>query len=580
MGKILQLPDTLITKIAAGQVIERPAYAVKELLENALDAGAQNITIEYRGGGSELIRVTDDGVGMEKEDLRNSFLRHTTSKIREETDLHQITTFGFRGEALASIASLSTCTIQSKDKDSTTGTRVVIKHGDVEEMSSVGMTTGTQVKIEDLFESTPARKKVLKSPQTEARHILDVITRAALANNHVSFHVLRDGRKPLILPRRETSEERLRDLLGGEFGEKALPVFREHPYVTVRGWISHPHSPVPSSGGQYLFVNSRPTQDASINAVVKKTYGTLLDPRRFPGFVLFLTMPYDTVDVNIHPRKNHVRFHHSTTVLETVAEAVEQALEKNNLTFFDKRWGNNKTQYKPLEEMVSEPFLAREGGTQTYAGKKLKQDVTPWRVKPTPQGRETNVLQVDNTYLVFSTPGKEGITIIDQHAAHERILYEQFLQEYQNKTGKDKSHRLEKAVLVKLSPSHAELLHERRDDFTTLGFDLEDFGDSTVKVNAVPSLLQDRDVRQLLFDILKDLEDNLPTQTIDTNTFRMLSYLACRSAIKAGDPLTQDECLNLVEKLENTDKNYTCPHGRPVMVTISVRELETMFKRR
>lgn len=577
VGIIHKLSPTLITQIAAGQVIERPSYAVKELVENALDAGATQIRIDIEDHGLHLIRVTDNGQGMSKEDLRECYKHYTTSKIQSTQELTHISSFGFRGEALASIAALSTLTIQSREKDTAQGIQIQLNAGEIEHMSATGMPEGTIVTVENLFATVPVRKKFLKKPATELRHTVEVMSTYALAFPQVGFLLTHNARTILQVPPQQ-EQQRIAQVLGERMVNFFLPLRNEEgsstsPYSTIRGYISHPQAAGSRSVPQYIFVNQRPVVHPGISVAIKAAYGTLLEPRAIPPFILFFSLPFEMIDVNVHPRKEQISLHNSQQLIDDLTTYIRDTLQKHNLTFADVRW------YGKKDERPEPFFMAREGGTRTYAGKTLKKTVQPWEVCKDRKKDKTgvlSVLQVHDTFLIAQT--EQGILMIDQHAAHERILYEQFRAAYQERKGE--SYQLTQPVLCTLSPVEAARIREHEEVLASLGFCIEEFGEVHIfKISAVPTLLQDKQPDALLQDVLNDLGEDENPPTLDARTHRMLSYLACRSAIKAGDPLTEQEARALIAKLRDIESRYTCPHGRPVQVEISLQQLYRMFRR-
>lgn len=569
MADIITLPDHIITKIAAGQVIERPAYAVKELIENALDAGATQIHIDIEEAGMKRIRVRDNGVGMNKKNIQECYKHHTTSKVYEEDDLTHITTLGFRGEALASIAGMSTVTIQSRPRDCVSGYTIMLRKGISEELSVCGMPQGTIIEVRDIFSCVPARKKFLKSPSTEFRHIIDVVSFCALAFPAVGFRLVHNGKKVINTPSNQTQPDRVASIMGMSLYNHLIPLGINtknkppHPYVMLEGYVSRPQLSY-GSAKQFIFVNNRFIEHAAITRTMKQAYGSLLEPRQYPVVLLFLQIPSQMVDVNIHPRKQEVRFYHETDVLETISDAVTSTLGKSRLVYtgFNHGYG-----------------MVREKPTQSYAGKLLKDEVSPWNVKNVNKTEKPSIFQIHNTFLIFQT--KTGMSIVDQHAAHERILYEQFSHMFKEKQKKDRLFFLEKPIIMQLSARDSASLEAHQETFASLGFTIEAFGDNTWRVISVPFLFQDRPVDQLIMEVLEDISDqaNIQSNQPSVQVNKLLSYLACRTAIKAGDPLTQEEMQRLVEKLDTATTPYTCPHGRPVTVEISVSDLYRLFKR-
>lgn len=570
MGKIIELPEHIVSQIAAGEVIERPAYAVKELLENAIDAGATQIKIDIEQAGLKKIVVIDNGVGMDKADLSMSFRPHTTSKLE---NLSYIKTHGFRGEALSSIAAISTFTIASRRKQDKIGYQIT-NQGETlsqgltltDNLQPIGMPPGTVVTIQNLFSSVPARKKYLKSEKTEFRHIIDVVTHLAMAYPKIRFQLINNGKQVFDLPQNQTAEQRVASLMSASMVDQMIPVKHEDSYITTKGFIAKPQYNSTSQTKQFTFVNNRFVTDQSVATAVKEAYGVSLPYRTQPIFILFITLPHDTVDVNVHPRKERIKFIENKFVFDSVKQAVAETLAKNNLTFA----GNDLISDNILPE---ETYVFTGRDTESFAGQLLKELV---KEDAGVVDSETFV-QIHNCYIV--TQSKQGLLVIDQHAAHERILYEQFLEAFQKQMSISATHQLTKSQLLELSISDAQIIEEHLTLFTTLGFEIEPFGENTYKIVAVPKLFKDRKIAPLILEALDDLRQRENIKDIDSRTKKLLAYLACRSAIKAEDKLTNSQMANLVQQLESYPVALTCPHGRPIKVEINQKQLAKAFKR-
>ncbi len=566
MRKIHLLPQHLISKIAAGEVIERPAYAVKELLDNAIDAHADYIRIDISESGLKKIVVTDNGEGMSKEDLQESFKHHTTSKIFEEQDLVAIKSLGFRGEALSSIAAISSLTIQSRPKNQSTGTQITVRNGLLEAISPIGIPIGTCVIVEDIFHSIPARKKFLKSQRTELRHSTDMISNAALAFPTIRFVFSHNDKVIFDVPKTENILNRLSLFLGSSVFQNLLPISFKDSYSNISGFITKPHTSMSTPNKQFIFVNHRRVTDKLISQTIKQAYNTLLDSTSFPIFVLFLSLPYEIVDINIHPRKEQIKFVDTEIVLNAIKNAVNQTLMQNNL-IENRSFGTDEKR-----------FFGKKKATESYAALFLKDTVAPWTVLDSTQiHKSTDVIQIHNLYIVAQT--KRGLLLVDQHAAHERILFEQFQKAFLEQKKRNDQYELPIPFSIEPSISDAQLLSEHSELLNQLGFELEDFGNNTFKITAIPNLLRDRNPKELLQELLDDLSEEKAIKTVDKRAYRMLTYLACRSAIKAGDVLTKQKCKNLLEELQKTPNKYTCPHGRPTHIEVNLKELHKMFKR-
>lgn len=550
MSKIKILEKDVVNKIAAGEVIERPASVVKELVENSLDAKSSSIKIEIEKSGLKKIEVSDDGVGMSKEDLKKCFYPHATSKISKIEDLEDVKTLGFRGEALASISAVSGLTVRSREDNDLVGNELRV---DEEEIVSRGMAKGTCVVVENLFSKVPARKKFLKTPATELRQILLVATKLALAFPEVGFSLIHNGKSIFDLPKEQSLEDRVYLILGKDIYQSLIPFNFESPYLKGRGFMGKPQIAIASKRKQYIFVNNRPVKSLDLSLAIKKAYGSLLDSKSQPIFILFLDFLSSNIDVNIHPKKEEVKFLNSSQVSQVVSQAVKKELEKRNLVYTIGDRDHLKTM---------------DGGS----AKVLKDKVDLWQVRE--RGGE-EIIQIDNTYLI--TENKGGILIIDQHAAHERILYEQLLKTF--KQVKEEREVIKKEEIFELPLNESVFLKDNLEMFSDLGFEIEFLKENSFKVSLVPVIFQKRNISELISQIIEDfLEDNL--DEVDDIAEKTISYLACKGAIKSGDYLDLNERKRLIEKLENTETKYTCPHGRPVKIEISISELEKMFKRR
>lgn len=560
MPRIKLLAPHIISKTAAGEVVERPASVVKELVENSLDAGASLIKIFIQNSGLDRIEVVDNGDGMDVEDVLISYKPHTTSKILDEMDLTRISSFGFRGEALSSIAAVSKLAIQSRVSTHYVGHRVDLEGGEVIRSMPAGMPVGTMIEVRDLFFNTPARKKFLKSAPSEFRNILDVVVNAALSFGHVGFTLINEDRVVLDLPRYQTIEERTAALLGDPIASQLLPFSLEDVHFKVAGYISKPQLSSIGKSHQYIFVNKRFVSNNIISAAVKDAYGSLLEPRSHPALILFLELPYELVDVNVHPRKEEVSFYDDSLIFDFVKKAVQLALDAHDLTYTTDILGNDLE--NPKKAL---PYLFGH----------LKDSVDAWQVYDST--KQPEISQINNLYLVTST--KKGLAIIDQHAAHERILFEQFLDVYEKFADNGEKHTLTSPLVFDLSIQDAELLLDNVEILFKLGFDLESFGVNTFKLASVPKVLSGANTLDLINSILEDLRSGKKPSNINEKSIKTISYLACRGAIKSGEYLNPQERVDLLEKLAKTKTNYTCPHGRPVKLEITMRELEKMFKR-
>ena len=555
MSIIKKLPQSIISKVAAGEVIERPASVVKELIENSIDAYATQINIEIEDSGLKRIKVKDNGCGMDKKDLLESFKRYTTSKIYNLEDLNTIKSLGFRGEALYSISSISKTTIQSKTKSSNKGNLIQINFGKLVKNEVVGTSDGTITVVEDIFKNIPARKKFLKTPKTEFRHILEVIINNVLAFTNTGFSLRHNKRKIFDIHRSYSLDERIKSMLGNSLLDQVISIESKRNEFKLTGYISKPQFSNSYKNNEYIFVNNRPVKHKIIPSIIKQAYGNLLDSKTYPSFIIFVSLPPERIDVNVHPRKEEVIFFNTKEIYKFLEESVKNALEQRDLTFTKTLYNFNEKSYD-------------------YVADKLRENENLWSYK---EKEDQEILQIGELYLI--TGNKNGLLLIDQHAAHEKILYDQFIKNFENKIKLVDS--LEDPQVIHLSITQAEALEEFLYFFKNLGFDIENFGGNSFKINAAPIIFHKLDLENIILETLEDLVEEKTPAKVNNVSKKLISYLACRTAVKAKEYLTQQERKRLVEKvLQSKPHTYTCPHGRPVMVEISLRELDRMFRRR
>ncbi len=575
------LPPAVASQIAAGEVIERPASVVKELLENALDAGASFISIKTAAGGQELVEVADNGNGIPAEEMVLAVERHATSKLINSDDLFHIKTLGFRGEALASIGSVSRLSLTSRPAASGAAARLVVEGGSVGIIHPVGAPIGTVVRVEDLFYNVPARKKFLKNPGTERRVIDELVTRYALAYPKVRFHLFQEGRPSL-------------QTTGNGDRRQMLEVLAEEPDLSITGFISPPALTRANRREIVFFVNGRPVQDAALASALLKGYHTLLMVGRYPLGVLFLALSSEAVDVNVHPTKAEVRFREPDRMFAGVQRAVRHALlahspvpgMETGIHWTGFPSGPSRQEYlggegqtRRWESEFTYPALqkpAELGAESLPAISPVSVDQSTWPVLRTPILRLVG--QIANTYLVAEGP--DGLYLIDQHAAHERILFERFQNQQKSSPASSlPSQALLQPLTVNLSASSARLLNEQLSFLGRLGFDVELFGPNVFLVRSIPHLLAKVDPAAALRALVEDFEeDEAPLQA--EQEARLVARICKRAAIKGGQPLTPDEQASLLKDLEGCAQPRTCPHGRPTMIHLSVDLLERQFGRR
>lgn len=573
------LPDEVASQIAAGEVIERPASVVKELVENALDAGATAIEVRIQGAGQRLVEVSDDGAGIPASELPLAVARHATSKLRAAADLFNIGTLGFRGEALASIGSVARLTITSRPPYAESGARILVEGGKIGSLQAVGAPPGTQVRVEDLFFNVPARRKFLKSERTEARLIDELLTRYALAYPHVRFSLSQDGRTAMQTSGSGERREILAALYGAELARQMLAVdFREDD-LSLSGFIS-PTSLTRSNRKEITFyVNGRPVQDIALSTALIQAYHTLLMVGRYPLAMLFIAMPAGEVDVNVHPTKAEVRFQERERIFSLVQRAVKRALlaytPVPDLGFAAGWRPSQESQQPSLDWGLAHDDLAHD----ELALPSPQPDDALVPAQPAPREFPGMPLlrpvgQIAAAYLVAEGP--DGLYLIDQHAAHERVLFERFMAQ----RGEDvPSQALLEPFTVELPPAAARLIEGQLDTLSELGFRVEAFGRSTFLVRAVPALLAGMDPASALRVLVEDFEeDETPLQ--GQVEARIVARVCKRAAVKAGHLLNPDEQRALIGDLERCQSPRTCPHGRPTMIHLSVDLLERQFGRR
>lgn len=552
MNRITILTEEVVSRIAAGEVIERPSFAVKELLENAIDAQATNVTIFIVDSGLTEITVIDDGIGMEEEDVLLSVHPHATSKITSADDLLSISSLGFRGEGLASLAAISHLTIESKTKKQNTGTKLEMNGSTVVKVTKIGMPTGTKVTALRLMENIPGRRKFLKSARTEFRHIVEHVSEMSLIYPSIRFTLFHNNKE--IIDFVGERDERLIQVFGEPVSKRFMYLHQVNPLTKIDFYLSHPENALPSSNKLMHFVNNRPVQNNLMTLAVKEAYGRLLDPHSFPVGFVSIELPIQFVDVNVHPTKREVRFESAEVVFKEIKDAIESVLAKHNLTF-------GSTVSKALTNREIAKTLRREVSSLPVS--QIREEIPP-----------EEVIIIDNTYLVC--PHKEGLILFDQHAVHEALLFEAFVDSFQKH--KTETKVLDSPVLMDLTKTQEIILSEHEKVFSRMGFEIESFGGKTIKISSIPLLTNEHGIEQHIAEILAYLETS-PYPSVDNLNNKMLSFLACKSAIKAGDRLTKAEALRLISALNEHNSVYTCPHGRPVKRVLSVYELKKMFKR-
>lgn len=555
MNNIQILPPEVVQLVAAGEVIENPASVVKELVENALDAQATEITIHLTDSGYSRIEVRDNGSGMSREDLERCWLPHATSKLRTGDDLWKIGTLGFRGEALGSLAAASDLTLRSRLATADKGWELVLRNQQPVSLKPVGQPVGTQVIVDHLFAAIPARHRQRQSPKTELRKVVEVLWPYALARPDVTIHCTHEQTPIFHAVATKEPRQRYHSLFGSDW-DHLLPLSFSFDHGQGVGFIGKPQLARRGSKHQLLLVNGRPVRHPALQKALRQVFETLLEPTLSPFCFLELTVPAEQLDINIHPQKRQIRFLNEESILQGLMNQAAHTLEVANLT---------------ATALVT-PWKVEQSSPQSTLGQHLKQQTEAWSPK---ELTAQEIGQYHDLYLILESP--RGLYLIDQHAAHERILYEQFRAAWEKEQGENQGVVLDQPMLLPFSSLDAALLEEHLSDLQKLGFDLEPFRATQYALRAVPALLADKDPTTLIQQTLDDLHAG--QGTLHPYQHRLLSYLACRTAIKAGDALTPEERRRLVEKLSLTDNRYRCPHGRPAIVEISHRELAQLFDR-
>lgn len=566
MGYIKLLDPIVSSQIAAGEVVDSPASIVKELIENALDAGAKNIRITIEDGGLSLIQVEDDGSGMDEGDLKLSTTRHATSKISDLEDIQKISTFGFRGEALSSISSVSKFSIETRQATESTGLRLIVENG-IDNIGTIGRAKGTKIIVKDLFYNTPARKKFMKSARAEQMKIVDVVNRIALNNPTIGFS-LSTLNKTLQNLASSDPETRLRTIFGQDMFERLLSINSDHPFIHLTGYVGVPELATMTNPHQYIYVNSRSVRDPYIAHAIKSSFGTLIMPRSKIPFLLDLRVPSEIVDVNVHPRKEEVIFTNRGLIYEIVNKSVTNALSQENHTYsYPQTFSSNPEQVRIRPQRyvsIAENHLDWKESTFPTLQQNVHQDL---------KTRE-EIMQIAKTYLI--KPTENGFIIVDQHAAHERINYEKLLTSYKHNLGN--SEPLLLPLELKLTDHQTKQLENNQEILRKTGLVFE-FTPTGITITSIPRNLRGKDTTAIILGFLGDLENPPSSLIIDDQSERALVYLSCRMSIKGGDFLERVEREALLTELANCTTPYTCPHGRPVSLVVTEKELQKMFKR-
>jgi DNA mismatch repair protein MutL len=606
MSRINLLPVDLANQIAAGEVVERPASVVKELIENAIDAGARRIRVYVELGGKRIVRVEDDGEGMGPDDARLALERHATSKIQRSEDLAAISTLGFRGEALPSIASVSHFVLKTRLRGDMSGTEIRVNGGAVAAVQETGCPEGTSIEVGDLFYNLPARRKFLKTDTGETTQASRIVTQFALGYPEIGFSLVSGPRTVFTWPAVAAFEDRLYQI----FGERPdlVPVGKSLTGLRIKGYVAALAEQGPTRGSQNVFVNRRIVKDRTISHAIIEAYSNASIKERSPEVHLFLEIPPDRVDVNVHPTKAEVRFRDQSFIHEAVKHAIADAIGKGLVpelqllpsTYrhaepsgqtipgvldggsYPSRWGGSSIVDRPSSTGDQPPSigeglssLVEAGGTALAQGSAVAQGFSPANtaadsikpMMPLGQFRDTFIIAVDS----------DGIAIIDQHVAHERVLFERVMERLT--AGRLQSQQMLEPILVELSPEGRQALLSHSADLDRLGFGVEDFGGETLRLTALPAVLNREDAVTAIRALADDLEGLDRGKHVGDALRQIAATTACHAAVKANYPLTRDKMLHILDELRRTAYSTVCPHGRPVMLRLTRREIEKNFQR-
>lgn len=612
------LDEYTVSKIAAGEIIENPASIVKELLENSIDAGAKNITVEVKGGVSNYIRVSDDGCGIEKDDLKFAFLRHATSKLKTSDDLFNIHSLGFRGEALASISNISKLTCITKTNKDLTATVVKVENGEIKSEKSIASNEGTTFIIEDIFYNTPVRKKYLKSENLEFSYIFDVVEKLSLSRSDISFTLIRDGKVVVSSISNENLKNHIHSVLGSDITRNLVEIEHEEDGYKIKGFISNNMLYRSTRNHEYLFVNGRFVKNLEIARAIEKSYKSLIPLYRFPVYLLYIEIDPKLVDVNIHPKKHEIKLSNENRLIEILESLIREKLYKNTEIFkvdFEEKeeksifeefenksediWYERGTQGKDADTEFIKVIDGRDFETEEIYDEleiNSKEDYSPKKEnEATYENISFNVADsldeyelgtpnilkdllnstykgsLFKTYLIFESY-EDKFYIVDQHAAHERINYEKFKKEFEEK--KIERQVLLSPMLVEVTSEERKVLLENTENLKNLGFYFEEFGEKSFLLREIPIIFGKPSGLNFIHELLSDSYDNL----YQVDPYKIMTK-ACKASVKAGDNLSIEEINELIKLLSKCENPLTCPHGRPTILELKKYDLERLFLR-
>ena len=618
------LDEQTISKIAAGEIIENSASIVKELVENSIDAGADDILIELRGESTNYIKVSDNGSGFSEDDLELAFFRHSTSKLQVIEDLEKIRTLGFRGEALASISNISKIKLMTKREEDLAGNSLIIENGKILKKNKVGMPKGTTFIINDVFYNTPVRKKFLRKDSTEINNIIDIVQKIALSNNNIKFTLIRDGKTILNTGSDKDPINRIFSILGSEIASSLNEGKFESENYKIRGFFSNNKLFRSNRDSQYIFVNGRFIRDINISRAIEKNYNSLIPLNRYPVFVLYIDIDPKLIDVNIHPKKNEIKISNENILTALLSEVVEEVIypnrsireieledKKENVNVFDifddeddteetsdliEKEDSRNNNLKSLWEIEKdEDIKSQDNNSFNEEALLYREDVTKDNASDGKiEGEEKNFLFDDEasridegllntrisgvlfkTYILLENQRDGKVFVVDQHAAHERVNYEKFLKMYLN--SEISSQILIKPEIIELNQIEYDKIVTYFDLFNELGFKIEDFGDRSIVLREVPMIFGLPTYVDFIRDIIDSLDKDI-SSNYEADIYKIMRK-ACKASVKAGDDLSDIEIEALIRDLKNCENPYTCPHGRPTIVEVSKHTISKLFLR-
>lgn len=632
MAKIRVLDDLTIQKIAAGEVIERPASVVKELIENSIDANSDNIVVEIKNGGKSLIRISDNGDGILEEDLALAFKKHSTSKLRSIEDIFTIMSLGFRGEALSSIASVARVEVLTRTEGSNAGLQALVEEGEIISLDVVGSPKGTTMIVRDLFYNLPVRKKFLKSDLSEGNYVSDIVNKLALGNPDISFKFIRDNKTVLQTSQSNSLLDNIYSILGKDTAKSLIPLEYKDSRIKVKGYISNSNLYRGNRNHQYLYINGRYVVDYPLAKVIENQYRTMIPQNRFPVFILYLEIDPLEVDVNIHPTKQEIKFSNSDFVYGKISNLVKETLRASiyapqfKLDKEDKEDKQDKEEVVNLfnlgesnkfDDIVVHDFTSKQDNLpiretnehdllmdilednldedreediytdisfKAIESRDIREDKLDLDSKPEiPEEQKIEDLlfdikpigQVFDTYIIVESKVDEKLIFIDQHAAHERIMYERYKKEYENEA--INVQLLMVPEIIELTDRELNYVRENIQVFRDLGFDIDEFGHNSIALRAVPILFGSPKTKDLFLQILDSLDTGIKN-SYETSIQKIMK-LACTNAIKGGDVIKDMEIMALIKDLKACENPYTCPHGRPTMVSMTREQIEKEFLR-